>query len=429
MKKFLQLLSSVVPRLNALKRMHTLNRNSRNPLLPRLAATISSGLVVVCLVCAAPCCHAFSVLFSENFDTLSLGGPVDENSPISNAFTHDPPQGWNNLNSLVPGVGNPDYGVTEWEGWSFANKDFWTSVALPTGGPNFGPRDAFTLGQGTIAVADPDQWNDLGDPANELGFYNTFLSTPLIDLRNVVEDQLKIVFDSAWVGGCCDDGELFNPNGNNQTATLKANLPDGSQIEILRWESAPFYNSQGQPSTNPLDTPNPFFKPDNLNERVAIDISQLLTGSSFSSSHSNLLAASGAPGVSFEFGMEDAGDDGYWALDTVELISYTTLLGDMDISGALDAPDIDAFALGMLDDDEYSFNYFGEFPVARGSVDSSFDFDDIPWFVSLMEGAGIASASTALAHALSVSVPEPTSITLFSLMSLGYVVCPRIGNQ
>lgn len=393
---------------------------------------LSLGLIAACLIYSQQNCFAFTVLFSENFDTVSLGAPVDENSSISNAFSHDPPQGWNNQISLVPGVGDPDYGVTEWEGWSFANKDFWTQVALPTGGPSFGPRNAFTLGQGTIAVADPDQWNDLGDPANELGFYNSFLSTPNIDLRNVAEDQMKLVFDSAWVGGCCDDGELFDPDGNNQTATLKANLPDGSQIEILRWESAPFYNSQGQPSINPLDTPNPFFKPNNLNERVVIDLSALLAPTQPSSTTGPSLlslltpAAAGGPvGVSFEFGMEDAGDDGYWAMDSVELISYTTLLGDMDISGVLDAPDIDAFALGMLDDEEYLFNYFGEFPVSRGSVDGTFDFDDIPWFVGLMEDAGLASASAALAQAFSVSVPEPTGLALFFLASLSLVKTPR----
>ena len=365
----------------------------------------------------------FTVIFNENFDTLPLGPPVDEDSMNQNAFTQQPPPGWNLLSSLVPGRGDPLVGVEEWEGWSFADKNFWAEVALPAGGPSIGPRDEFQLGQGTIAVADPDQWNDLGDPANEIGFYNTFLTTPVIDLSTAPDDQLKLVFDTAWVGGCCDDGESFDPNGNNQTGILKANLPGGGQIELLRWESAPFRDSQGLPSNNPLDTPNPFFKPDNLNERIAIDITGLLSNSSATTSNA-LLQASMTGGVSFEFGMEDAGDDGYWALDNISMISFTTLLGDMDISGALDAGDIDAFALGMVDEDEYSFNYFGEFPVSRGSVDSTFDFDDIPWFVGVMEGAGLASAATALAHALA-PVPEPSSALLIGVAMLGLLRRPR----
>ncbi len=382
-------------------------------IIPTLRFVASTILIVVL---ATPL-FGFTVMFSEDFDSVPLGPPVDEDSMIQNAFSHFPPLGWNNNRSLVPGIGDPLVGVEEWEGWSFANKNFWTEVALPTGGPLFGVRDEFTLGQGTIAVADPDQWNDLGDPANNIGFYNTFLTTPTIDLSTAPDDQLKLVFDTAWVGGCCDDGENFDQNGNNQTAVLKANLPGGGQLELLRWESAPFIDSQGNPSTDPMGTPNPFFKPDSLNERVVIDITSLLAISSSATSNS-LLQASMTGGVSFEFGMEDAGDDGYWAIDGIEMISFTTLLGDMDISGALDAGDIDAFALGMVDEDEYSFSYFGEFPVSRGSVDSTFDFDDIPWFVGVMEGAGLASAATALAHAFN-PVPEPSSVMLVSFAIFG----------
>src|SRR5262245_21923732 len=55
--------------------------------------------------------HALPPLFSENFDGLSLGPPVDEVWPFPKAFTHTPPPGWTRVASGVPGVGDPDVGV------------------------------------------------------------------------------------------------------------------------------------------------------------------------------------------------------------------------------------------------------------------------------------------------------------------------------
>ena len=51
-------------------------------------------------------------------------------------------------------IGDPNYGVDEWEGWSFANKSFWI-FADDQG------RSSFTNGVGTVAVADADEWDDL----------------------------------------------------------------------------------------------------------------------------------------------------------------------------------------------------------------------------------------------------------------------------
>src|SRR4051794_39983914 len=115
------------------------------------------GMAAAVLTITSGIAHA-QILFSENFNGLagSLGPSVNERTgnsrvtrrpsdfgtsvPIPNAFSHSAP-GWT-VNSTTydaygasvgnPGVaqiGNPDYGVDEWEGWSFANKDFWVYVA------------------------------------------------------------------------------------------------------------------------------------------------------------------------------------------------------------------------------------------------------------------------------------------------------------
>ncbi|MEO1498013.1 MAG: hypothetical protein AAFV43_12780 [Planctomycetota bacterium] len=364
-------------------------------------------------------------MFFEDFEGVPLRPPEQEFWQVPNpnrAFSHDPPTGWFRDANDVPGVNNPNVGIFEWEGWSLANKRFWTDVTRASGQP-FTSRDLFSLGEGTVAVADPDRWNDLGDPANNLGFFNTLLRTPPIDLGPAAEDEkMTLVFDSSWRGGCCDDGQNFDPGGNNQTAIVRARIGTQS-IELLRWESAPFNDNQtGQPTDQPFDQQgfpneeNPFFKPDTLNEQVVLDLSPLLpgggsgnppNGSRFALSSPAMMGGAGM--VTLEFEMEGAGDDGHWAFDHVAMASYTTLMADMNLSGALDSGDFGAFALGMLDEDEYRYTYFGEFPETRGSLDSNFDFDDAQWFVDEMQMAGVsASAATALALALQ-GIPEPTS--------------------
>ena len=340
---------------------------------------------------------AQEVVYQENFDALQLSPPVDENSNFSEAFTHQGPENWRIISREVPGQGDPDVGVTEWEGWSFANKDFWIDVAEDQ------RRSEFTLGQGTLAVADPDEWNDLGDPANNVGFYNTFLSTPVFvldDLRKL-GDRLQFQFDSSWIPECCDDGGQFAPNQNNKTATVRARFEDGSTVELLRWESAPFLDSQGRPSTNPDDSPNRAFKRTATNEQLFVDLAGLLHTSV---PHNFFL---------LEFGLSNAGDDFWWAMDNMQMISLETLLGDMDLNGVLDDDDIDDFAQAMHSTKDYITTHFGEPPAVRGSLDGVFDFDDIDWFVDLLNSGGIGATRGMILDAIQAqAVPEPSTACL-----------------
>ncbi|NOZ39768.1 MAG: hypothetical protein GXP24_06030 [Planctomycetes bacterium] len=371
----------------------------------KLVRKLQLGLLI--LVILPSTVSAQSVIFQENFDQLPLRPPVDEDSGITKAFTHIPPVNWRIDSSGVPGVQNSSIGVTEWEGWSFANKDFWIEVS------NDQFRSQFTRGQGTVAVADPDEWNDLGDPANNVGFFNAFLETPVFNIATVLStgDRLQFQFDSSWRPQCCDDGDQFNPNGNNQTATIRARFLDGSTQELLRWESAPFFDSLGRPSTNPSGTPNPNFKNIALNELFFVDLSPLLISSRL--------------GFSLEFGLTNAGDDFWWAMDNMEAISLTTVDGDMDLNGFLDEDDIDDFAQAMNSTKDYIATHFGEFPATRGSLDSVFDFDDIDWFVNLLNGGGIAASRATIIAAIDAqAVPEPSSACLAALL-LGVALTRR----
>src|SRR5689334_21453630 len=137
--------------------------------LVRGGASLAATIVVV----AAGVAPA-QILFTENFDGLagSLSQSVNErvgvsrvtrrvvdagaSVPVPNAFSHTGPAGWTINNSYdaygasvgntgVPMLGSPNYGVDEWEGWSFAKKSFWVFADDQT-------RSTFTKGVGTVAV-------------------------------------------------------------------------------------------------------------------------------------------------------------------------------------------------------------------------------------------------------------------------------------
>jgi hypothetical protein len=103
-------------------------------------------------------------IFFEDFESLELGPNVDEALIGTEVWTKGPPDGWVADDSGVPGVGTDLNGVTEWAGWSFADKFWWSRVDS-----GIQRRDEFTLGAGTVMVADPDEWDDQPHPGKPGG--------------------------------------------------------------------------------------------------------------------------------------------------------------------------------------------------------------------------------------------------------------------
>lgn len=386
--------------------------------LPRpLAAAL---LAVVVAFGTASSAVAVTVLFSEDFEGIPLG--TSPTYQLPGVWSSDPPsgplQGWDRRDDL-PGFSNPSLGVLEFKGWNFWEERSWKEVAG-------GARRRFSRAEGTVAVADPDTWNDFNNPAS-LGTYNTFLETPQIPLDGVgpLDTRLVLGFDTSWRGGCCTSGQDFD---NNQTAIIRARINGGSPIEVFRWESSRFRegpNGEGRPTNDPIDaagnnnTPNQFFVQREFDDRVFTpDLFDLLSGSSASGAGEGFAASSTSGGhIQFEFAMEDAGDDGWWAVDNIQFASIPEPTdGDLYIDGVLDALDIDEFAFGMLNEDAYEDAWFGESPGTRGSPDSEFDFDDIPWFLALMEGK-VAEPAMLLSYALQ-GIPEPSTAALIAIGSL-----------
>jgi len=211
-----------------------------------------------------------SIPAHQNFESLELGPPVDEAVAGQRVWTKNTPSGWSIDDSGVPGIGDPERdGVTEWAGWSFADKVWWTETA----GDQL--RSEFTKADGIIVIADGDEWDD--QPHAD-GYLDTFLSWSL-DVSKI-ETEMELTFDSSW-----------RPEFDDyyrQTANIKVAFDDDTPIEIMRWESDP--NS-------------PYFHDHNTNESVSL----------------LLPAPGGAAKMVLTFGYFDAGNDWWWAMDNLEI--------------------------------------------------------------------------------------------------------------
>jgi hypothetical protein len=216
-----------------------------------------------------------SLPFLEDFETVELGTSPEESAGTQGVWTDTPPEGWFIDESGIPGIGDPETdGVADWAGWAITDKDWWIQAAGDQ------RRTEFTLGQGAVAVADPDEWDDLAhtDSASE-GWYKTFMSTPVIDISEVQAGTIQLKFDSSWRPEF--DGDY------HQTANITAFFNDQDPVEILLWES---------------DGTSPNFKDDNsTNETITVDLEN----------------PQGATSLVLTFGLFEAGNDWWWAIDNI----------------------------------------------------------------------------------------------------------------
>lgn len=259
------------------------------------------------------------IFFEEDFDALNLGPNSDETIANSDAWTDTPPPGWSIRNISMPGVGDPTQGVEEWEGWSFTDPVWWTEIAADQ------RRSEFTKGTGVIAVADPDEWDDLGDPES-LGFYETTLTTPEIGLAAIKPGTMTLRFDSSW-----------RPE-DTQRVSVVAEFADGTEATLLEWDSRP----------------GPNFKGDATNETIEIPVPSAGDGT-----------------VRFRFGMFEAANDWWWAIDNIFLTAIC--LPDLAPEyGVIDLADISAFVAAFV----------GQQTTADINSDGTYDLADITQFVS-----------------------------------------------
>ena len=221
-----------------------------------------------------------TVLFAEDFEGLTLGPNVDEALAGDAIWTDTPPEGWTVDDSGIPGINMDETdGVTEWAGWAFADKAWWVEAAEDQ------DRSLFELGIGIVAVADPDEWDDderLPIPI-EADPYDTWLTTPEIKISGAEAGTLELKFDSSWRPEFDDD--------YHQTATIRASFDGGEPVTVLLWES---------------DEASPNYHPYATNETVVVKLGN----------------PEGVKRVVLTFGLFDAGNDWWWAIDNVEVRGF-----------------------------------------------------------------------------------------------------------
>lgn len=210
----------------------------------------------------------------EDFEGLALRDSIEEELAASGVWTNQPPAGWNVDRSGVFGA-EQGLGVDEWIGWSFANKDWWAQTAGDQ------QRTQFTNGAGTVAVADPDEWDDLDDPDSQ-GSYTSFLSTPNISLTGASANSLVLEFDSSY--------RQEEPTNVNITVAYDG----GTQVEILRWTWV---------------TTDANFHPDAPNETIILPLNN----------------PAGASSMVVTWGMLEARNDWWWAVDNVSITASTSV--------------------------------------------------------------------------------------------------------
>ncbi|MCR9075270.1 MAG: fibronectin type III domain-containing protein [bacterium] len=265
-------------------------------------------------------------IMQEDFESLPLGPSIDE-PPASAVWTETPPSGWELDDTGVPSVGIVGQGVTEWEGWAFTDRDWWVDIA------DNQRRSEFVSARGTIAVADPDEWDDLGDPES-LGPYNAIMRTGTLDVASARASSIRLSFDSSW------RPEDF------QRAQVRVSFDNGPQTTLLDWRSVA----------------GDQFHPDATNERISIDIQN----------------PPGAMSMELEFAMLDAANDWWWAIDNV----VVTGLCASEFGG-------DSGSLDFFDVSEFLVAYQSQSPTADLNMDQAFNFFDVQIFLqAFLNGCG-----------------------------------------
>jgi hypothetical protein len=227
-------------------------------------------------------------LLTEDFETLVLGPNRDETTVDETAWTHTGPTGWVTDNSGVPGAGTENDGVTEWAGWSFADKTFWATA----GGQN---RAAFTKGIGTVVVGDSDEWDDQG---HEPGNMATYLKTKEISLDGVKAGSVIVKFDSSW-----------NPE-EPQKGNVVVSFDGGAPVEILRLESG---------------KDNAGYRPAELSETIALRVNN----------------PAGAKKMTITFGYFETLNNWWWAFDNLVVLGSPAPIFAENFDGLVLGPNVE----------------------------------------------------------------------------------------
>ncbi|MFV0474500.1 MAG: alkaline phosphatase family protein [Pikeienuella sp.] len=214
--------------------------------------------------------------FAENFESLAEGLKPFESATETGGdgtdWTEEAPEGWTTETGL--GEGAP----AEFRGWTFLDKNSWVETATAgvlASAPNDGNlrRAEFRNGEGVVALVDPDEYDD-GTNIDPKGFDGT-MSSPAFDISDAAPGGLMLSFDSSWM-----------PYADQTGAVV-----------------ATYFNADGQEVGRKMLLKLDSEKPAAPNEHIELALDN----------------PAGAATMKLSFGMADAGNDWWWAVDNIKV--------------------------------------------------------------------------------------------------------------
>ncbi len=231
---------------------------------------------------------AETVIFEEDFEDVNLQDSIAEVVKGTNVWSDTPPEGWEITNE------NPkDLGMPEWRTWAIVDLEWWTQTAGDQERSQFTMKQKDGKGIGNGAVADPDEWDDWevnGDPDGKSA-WNGHLITPSIKIKGAAADSLVLAFDSSW-----------RPD-EPQRGEITVSFDGGKEEQILLFESSGAQTvvtiptlKKNKEKINDLEQ---------VNETLEIPIDN----------------PADATEMVISFGLLNARNDWWWAIDNIKLIS------------------------------------------------------------------------------------------------------------
>ncbi len=235
---------------------------------------------------------ADTVLFEEDFEDVTLEDSIMEAVKDNKVWSGTPPEGWEITNE------NPkDLGMPEWRTWAIVDLEWWTRAAEDQRRSEFTGVHNDGKGIGNGAVSDPDEWDDWdgnGDP-DALSRWNGHLITPPIKVKGAAAKSLVLTLDSSWRPEDTQNGEIT------------VSFDGGKEERILFFKSVGIDAGAHTLVTIPtLDLDEEDLKDgEQINETLEIPIDN----------------PANATEMVISFGVIDAQNDWWWAIDNIKLIS------------------------------------------------------------------------------------------------------------
>ena len=220
--------------------------------------------ILCCFLCTQLYSFAENQLLIESFDGVPLLPQGVEGAGGKGVWSNTTPTGW-----LLNDAQLPADDFTRWEGWRFVDASWWNLQGTDP------LRSLFHRASGVLLVADANARKTAPDAS---GTMSSYLSTPPIDISHLKASRFEVRFDSSW--------HSVAPMAGN----LSVSFDGMPSIQIFRYDSDP--NS-------------PSFQLDTWNEKVCAVFEK-------------------RPGVDsfvLTLGMLHAGQDGWWAIDNLEVIA------------------------------------------------------------------------------------------------------------